>query len=63
MSIERLLLVVALVCCWLPQAGAAQPFDPFTAAGIDTAHVGRSLALDSRFTDQQGRSVRLGDLL
>lgn len=63
MSIERQLLVVALVCCWLPQAGAAQPFDPFTAAGIDTAHVGRPLALDSRFTDQQGRSVRLGDLL
>ncbi|MFP3492836.1 SCO family protein [Pseudomonas sp. SIMBA_059] len=63
MSIERLLRVVVLLCVWVAQLAVAQPFDPFAAAGIDTARVGQPLALDNRFTDQQGHPVRLGDLL
>jgi protein SCO1/2 len=63
MGIERALLVLALLWAMALQPGAAQGFDPFAAAGIDSAHVGSRLALDSRFTDQRGHSVRLGDLL
>lgn len=60
MSLERLLLMLLLI--WLPCAGATA-FDPFAAAGIDVAHVGAKLPLDTRFTDQHGQTVRLGDLL
>ncbi|AZE67161.1 SCO family protein [Pseudomonas synxantha] len=63
MGIERALLTLLLLCTLLSQQGLAQGFDPFAAAGIDSSRVGSPLALDSRFTDQQGRSVRLGDLL
>lgn len=63
MNRERISLVLALLWLMTLQHSAAQTFDPFTAAGIDTAQVGQRLALDTRFTDQHGRSVRLGDLL
>lgn len=46
-----------------PAAFAATPFDPFAAAGIDSQQVGIQLPRDLWFTDQQGRSVRLGELL
>jgi protein SCO1 len=44
-------------------AFAAVPFDPFAAAGIDSRQVGTALPRDLQFVDQQGRSVRLGELL
>jgi protein SCO1/2 len=62
MNRERISLVLALLCLMTLQHSAAQSFDPFSAAGIDTAQVGQRLALDAQFTDQHGRSVRLGDL-
>lgn len=55
--------VLALLACLVLQPVMAQGFDPFTAAGIDSSRVGSRLALDTRFTDQHGGSVRLGDLL
>jgi protein SCO1/2 len=55
--------VLALLACLVLQPVMAQGFDPFTAAGIDSSRVGSRLALDTRFTDQHGSSVRLGDLL
>ncbi|MBV4463664.1 SCO family protein [Pseudomonas sp. SWRI79] len=63
MNRERISLVLALLWLMTLQHSVAQTFDPFSAAGIDTAQVGQRLALDTRFTDQHGRSVRLGDLL
>ncbi|RON14893.1 SCO family protein [Pseudomonas frederiksbergensis] len=63
MNRERVLLVLGLLWLMTMQPSAAQAFDPFSAAGIDTVQVGQRLALDTRFIDQHGRSVRLGDLL
>lgn len=63
MSSNRALLALLLTAAILLQPAAGQDFDPFSAAGIDTAHVGARLALDSRFTNQHGRTVRLGDVL
>jgi protein SCO1/2 len=63
MNLDRLTLLLALLWLILMQQSVAQPFDPFSAAGIDPARVGERLALDSRFTDQHDQPVRLGDLL
>lgn len=63
MNREGVSLVLALLWLINVQYSAAQTFDPFSAAAIDTAQVGQRLALDAQFTDQRGHSVRLGDLL
>lgn len=63
MNRERVWRVLALLWLIAVQHSAAQTFDPFSAAAIDTAQIGQRLALDGQFTDQHGRSVRLGDLL
>ena len=44
-------------------AVAAVPFDPFAAAGIDSRQIGTALPRNLQFVDQQGHSVRLGELL
>jgi protein SCO1/2 len=44
-------------------AVAAAPFNPFAAAGIDSRQVGTQLPRDLRFVDQQGQSLRFGELL
>lgn len=46
-----------------PLGASAALFDPFAAAGIDSRQVGTQLPRDLGFVDQQGRSVRLGDVL
>ncbi|WP_263138823.1 SCO family protein [Pseudomonas sp. RIT-PI-AD] len=44
-------------------ARAAPVFDPFTEVGIDAQRRGERIATAARFTDQDGRSVVLGELL
>lgn len=61
MGLERLILVLLLMLA-LP-VSATEHFDPFSAAGIDTTRIGESVAMQAQFTDQQGRTVRIGDLL
>ncbi|MBK3757377.1 SCO family protein [Stutzerimonas frequens] len=55
-----------LLAAWLLMLGliahADEPFDPFAAAGID-ARPGAQVPLDTRFTDDSGTPVTLGDLL
>jgi protein SCO1/2 len=63
MNLKRGVLMLALLWLMTLQHSAAQMFDPFTAAGIDPIKVGEHLALNTRFTDQHDRVVRLGDLL
>ncbi|MCF4996555.1 SCO family protein [Pseudomonas syringae] len=63
MGLERLPAIVFLIGLTSLQALAAQPFDPFAAAGIDTAQVGQRVAVNTRFTDQHGQPVRIGELL
>jgi len=53
---------VALLMSWSVHACAVELFDPFSSAGIDQ-RPGALVPLDARFTDQQGQTVRLGDLL
>lgn len=57
-----LLLGLGLLAA-LPVGAASEPFDPIAAVGIDTARQGDPVPADSRFVDQTGRAVRLGDLL
>lgn len=61
MRIEQVALAL-LMALYLP-LGQAEAFDPFAAAGIDSARIGTSLPRDLRFTDQRGRQVRLGEVL
>jgi protein SCO1/2 len=63
MNLERVILALLLLCSMALQTCAAQAFDPFSSAAIDIARVGKPVALDVHLTDQQGRAVRLGDLL
>lgn len=62
-SLAQWFLTCLLVCVLPEAATAAAPFDPFASAGIDVAHVGTALPRDLTFVDQQGRSLRLGDIL
>ncbi|MEB0040035.1 MULTISPECIES: SCO family protein [unclassified Pseudomonas] len=59
----RGLLIGVLIACGPCLAFGDTPFDPFAAAGIDIRQVGAALPRDLAFIDQQGRSVRVGDLL
>ncbi|WP_434457510.1 SCO family protein [Stutzerimonas urumqiensis] len=58
----RLWLFVSLLLVLAVPAHAAEPFDPFDAAGIDP-RPGAQLPLDVPFTNDRGESVTLGELL
>lgn len=61
---SRLLLSLAAALSFALTASvrAAEPFDPFAAAGIDS-QPGAQVPLDTRFTDDSGESVTLAQLL
>ena len=61
---SRLLLILAAALSFALTASvrAAEPFDPFAAAGIDS-QPGAQVPLDTRFTDDSGESVTLAQLL
>ncbi|MCH2341821.1 SCO family protein [Pseudomonas sp. NPDC047963] len=62
MSRLLLILAAALSLVLTFSARAAEPFDPFAAAGIDP-QPGAQVPLDTRFTDDSGKSVTLAELL
>lgn len=55
----KILITMILLLLALP-AAAAERFDPRAVAGVDT-RPGAAAPLDLAFTDDRGRSVRLGD--
>ncbi|WP_417781317.1 SCO family protein [Stutzerimonas xanthomarina] len=59
-------LLLILVAAWslllAAPTSAAEPFDPFAAAGIDS-RPGAQVPLQVRFTDDNGESVTLAELL
>ncbi|MEL7560043.1 SCO family protein [Stutzerimonas chloritidismutans] len=60
---SRLLLILAALSLVLTfSARAAEPFDPFAAAGIDP-QPGAQVPVNTRFTDDSGKSVTLAELL
>lgn len=62
MSRLFLILAAALSFALTASVRAAEPFDPFAAAGIDP-QPGAQVPLDTRFTDDSGKSVTLAELL
>ncbi|WP_434157813.1 SCO family protein [Stutzerimonas stutzeri] len=62
MSRLLLILTAALSFALTATVRAAEPFDPFAAAGIDS-QPGAQVPLDARFTDDSGESVTLAQLL
>ena len=62
MSRLFLILAAALSFALTASVRAAEPFDPFAAAGIDP-QPGAQVPLDTRFTDDSGKSVTLAQLL
>jgi len=60
---QRFGWVLALMLMLGEPVAMAEPFDPFSAAGIDTRQIGTTLPRDLRFIDQQGQPVSMGQLL